>query len=66
MPDVQFNDVFCYFRNSSSNVRALNERPVSPASTLDRASLNSALTLSSHSGLPVCICYRKYINSIKP
>lgn len=39
-------------RNSSSNVRASNDRPVSPASTLDRASLNSALTLSSNSGLP--------------
>ncbi|XP_053378456.1 protein melted-like [Mercenaria mercenaria] len=39
-------------RNSSSNVRTLNDRPVSPASTLDRASLNSALTLSSNPGLP--------------
>ncbi|KAL4221293.1 sensory organ morphogenesis [Mactra antiquata] len=39
-------------RNSTSNIRTLGERPVSPTSTLDRASLNSALTLSSNSGLP--------------
>ncbi|XP_052212839.1 ventricular zone-expressed PH domain-containing protein homolog 1-like [Dreissena polymorpha] len=39
-------------RNSISNNWSLTDRPVSPASTLDRASLNSALTLNSSSGLP--------------
>lgn len=40
-------------RNSISNAKVPPaERPVSPASTFDRASLNSALTLSSNHGLP--------------
>ena len=34
-------------------MRSLTDRPVSPTSTFDRASLNSALTLNSNSGLPV-------------
>ena len=41
------------YRSSISNVRSLTDRPVSPTSTFDRASLNSALTLNSNSGLPV-------------
>ncbi|XP_052760397.1 ventricular zone-expressed PH domain-containing protein-like [Mya arenaria] len=39
-------------RTSIANSRSLSDRPVSPTSTLDRASLNSALTLNSSSGLP--------------
>ena len=49
-------DLYC--RNSISNAKVPPaERPVSPASTFDRASLNSALTLSSNHGLPVSIQY---------
>ena len=45
-----------YYRNSISNAKVPTaERPVSPTSTFDRASLNSALTLSSSHGLPVSI-----------
>ncbi|XP_052820257.1 protein melted-like [Mya arenaria] len=39
-------------RTSIANSRSLSDRPVSPTSTLDRASLNSALTLNSSSVLP--------------
>ncbi|XP_052820227.1 protein melted-like [Mya arenaria] len=39
-------------RTSIANSRSLSDRFVSPTSTLDRAFLNSALTLNSSSGLP--------------
>ena len=48
--------LFFHYRNSISNAKVPTaERPVSPTSTFDRASLNSALTLSSSHGLPVSL-----------